>query len=383
MIHKTLCKFGNSITPFFLNCMSSLNTFYTAGPAALFPTFEMHLRTALDEQLGSISHRSSAFKKIYQHTDEQLRTLMGIPAESAIMFTGSASEVWERILLNLVELESFHLVNGSFSEKFYQYAQALGKFPHELRKPMGEGFAYNEPEIPDFVEVICVTQNETSAGVQMREADIHRLKRSHGKKLIAVDMVSSAPIPDLDMQLIDTAFFSVQKAFGLPAGLGVWIANEACLEKAQQMKQKEGISIGAHHDLPTLWKQSKSYQTPATPNVLLIYLLGKIAEDMNKIGIDVLRKEAHLKAKMIYNHLEDSALMNPAVAKEEHRSVTVAVADTVIDSAILIDRMKQQKRIIGAGYGAKKERQIRIASFPAVSVEQVEELLDALKQMEP
>jgi phosphoserine aminotransferase len=49
----------------------------------------------VDQQIGSISHRSGQFKKIYQHTDEQLRILMNLPAENAIMFTGSASEIWE------------------------------------------------------------------------------------------------------------------------------------------------------------------------------------------------------------------------------------------------------------------------------------------------
>ena len=43
--------------------------------------------------------------------------------------------------------------------------------------------------------------------------------------------------------MIDTAFFSVQKAFGLPAGLGVWIANEKCLEKAKRLAKYDGITL--------------------------------------------------------------------------------------------------------------------------------------------
>lgn len=365
--------------------MSRQKIFFTAGPAELYPTFEKHLTTAVNEQIGSISHRSSAYKKIHQHTDEQLRELMNIPAESAIMFTGSASEIWERIMLNLVELESFHLINGSFSKKFYEYAINVKKYAHKLEKPIGEGFAYDEPEIPEFVELIAVTQNETSTGVQMREPDIHRLKRSNSKCLMAVDMVSSAPIPELDLNLIDTAFFSVQKAFGMPAGLGVWIANEACLEKSLQIRNSDKLEmhIGGHHDLPTLWEQSKKFQTPSTPNVLAIYLLGKIAEDMNTIGIENIRKETDVKAKMIYNYLTDSVLLNPSVEYEPHRSRTVAVADSVIDSSIIIEKLKAKNLIIGAGYGAKKAKQIRIANFPATSIEQTEKLIAALQELEP
>lgn len=365
--------------------MSRQVTYFTAGPAELYPTFETHLQDAVNDQLGSISHRSSAYKKIHQHTDEQLRQLMNIPAENAIMFTGSASEIWERILLNLVELESYHLVNGSFSQKFYEYALSLKKYAHKFEKPLGEGFNYDEPQVPEFVELICTTHNETSTGVQMREPDIQRLKRSNSGRLIAVDMVSSAPIPDLDYSVVDTAFFSVQKAFGMPAGLGVWIANEACLEKSLQLKnsEKDEINIGAHHDLPTLWEQSKKFQTPSTPNVLGIYILGKIAEDMNKIGIENVRKETDYKAKLIYNFLEESVLLNPSVVHEPHRSRTVAVADSVIDSSIIINKLKAKNIIIGSGYGAKKDRQIRIANFPATSVEQTEQLIEALRELEP
>jgi phosphoserine aminotransferase len=250
---------------------------------------------------------------------------------------------------------------------------------------MGEGFSYDEPEIPEFTELICATHNETSTGVQMREPDIQRLKRSNYGRLLAVDMVSSAPIPDLDYNLIDTAFFSVQKAFGMPAGLGVWIANEACLEKSLKIKasEKENLHIGAHHDLPTLWEMSKKFQTPSTPNVLWIYILGKIAEDMNEIGVENIRKETDAKAKMIYDFLEESVLLHPSVKHVPHRSRTVAVANSVIDSSIIMDKLKAKNMIIGAGYGPNKNSQIRIANFPATSMEKTEQLIEALRQLEP
>ncbi|PLK45891.1 aminotransferase class V-fold PLP-dependent enzyme [Emticicia sp. TH156] len=358
------------------------NIYFTAGPAELYPRFEEFLKQAVEEQIGSISHRSGQFRKIYQHCVENLRVLMNIPETSGIFFTGSASEVWERILLNMVEHESFHLVNGSFSEKFYKYAGSLNKFAHKQEKPIGEGFSYAEVEVPEYAELICTTQNETSTGVQMREADIHKLKRSHQKKFIAVDMVSSAPIPELDLSLIDTAFFSVQKAFGLPAGLGVWIANEKCLEKSKKLAKLEGLHTGAHHTLPALWKNYETFETPATPNVLGIYLLGKVAEDMNRIGIDTIRKETDEKARKIYKYLETSSLCSIAVQNPEHRSRTVIVANTTKPSKLIIDTLKEKNMIIGSGYGPNKDTQIRISNFPSNTPEQVDNLLKELKNLE-
>jgi phosphoserine aminotransferase len=359
------------------------NVYFTAGPAEMYPTVAKHIGTALEEQIGSISHRSQKFRDIYKFTVEQLRQLMNIPSSHAIFFVGSASEIWERILMNCVEHESFHLVNGSFSKKFYEYAQGLHKYAHVLHKPFGEGFDYaNITDIPEYAELICVTHNETSAGVQMREADIHKLKRSNNKKLIAVDMVSSAPYPALDYNVVDTSFFSVQKAFGLPAGLGVWIANERCLEKAERLQKYDDFMIGSHHNLPTLWANYLKYETPATPNVLLIYLLGKIAEDLNKIGADTVRKQTNEKAKMIYNFLETSDVFSPFVKEDHHRSRTVAVADCMRPSVEVIAEAKKFGLIVGSGYGNFKDSQIRIANFPAVSIDQIAQLLNILKRIE-
>jgi phosphoserine aminotransferase len=384
--------------------------FFTPGPAELYPTVERHIQTALEEQIGSISHRSQKFRDIYRFTVEQLRTLMNIPESHAIFFTGSATEVWERIIQNCVEHETFHLVNGSFSQKFHDFAVELGKYAHKAEKPLGEGFDYedfskrsdqkktknkillrgasselldtndNQPTISEYAELVCVTQNETSTGVQMRVEDIHQLKRSHPNQLFCVDMVSAAPYPDLRYDLIDSAFFSVQKAFGLPAGLGVWIANERCLEKAKRL-QKYEIAVGTYHSLTTLWKNYEKWETPETPNVWSIYLLGKVAEDLNRIGIETVRRETDLKARKLYDFATKHPDYSVFVQNPNHRSATVVVLETKRPAEGVIEALKAKNIVLGSGYGKLKDNQIRIANFPAVSVAQVEALIEDLRKL--
>ncbi len=355
--------------------------YFTPGPAALYPTFEKHLKSFVDRQLGSISHRSQAYRDLHQFTVEQLRTLLSVPDTHQILFLSSASEIWERILLNCVEHESFHLVNGSFSQKFRDYADALHKYTHSFEKPMGEGFDAAEVTVPEYAEIMCVTHNETSSGVQMRVADIHKLKTKYPDKLLAVDMVSSAPYPALDYSLVDTAFFSIQKAFGMPAGLGVWIASEQCLAIAERLKQYDSLTIGAHHDLPTLWKFAQKHETPATPNVLAIYILGKIAEDFNRIGVEKLRKETEHKAGLLYNLVKKHENFEASVKEPRLQSQTVVVANTKIDSSAVINKLKEKGMVIGSGYGEFKASQVRIANFPATSVAQTEGLVKALERL--
>ncbi len=354
-------------------------TYFTPGPAQLYPTFEKHLHSFIANQLGSISHRSQQYRDLHKFTVDQLRILLNVPETHQILFLGSASEAWERIVFSCVALESFHLVNGSFSKKFADYSHALNKYAHKQEKPMGQGFKASEIVVPEYAELIAVTHNETSAGVQMPVTEIHKLKSKHPDKLMAVDMVSSAPYPELDYNLIENAFFSVQKAFGMPAGLGVWIVSEKCLQKAQEIK--DHYSIGAHNDLITLWKNGLNQETPATPNVMAIYILGKIAEDMNNIGVSQIRKETELKAQLLYNFIQKSNVFSAFVKEEAFQSQTVIVADTKLPSADIIKSVKESGMVLGSGYGAYKGSQIRIANFPATSISETEHLIEVLSKL--
>ena len=353
--------------------------FFTPGPAQLYPSYRQHLLDALDRQIGSISHRSRQFRSIFQETTENLRTLLGIPADTQIFFTGTATEVWERSLQNCVATESFHLVNGSFSKKFYEFATALGKHPLKVEVPAGQGFDIQQIHIPETTELVCLTHNETSFGVMMPAADIHALKKRYPAALFIVDMVSSAPYPDLDYSLIDFAFFSVQKGFGMPAGLGVWIANEKCLAKAEALAARQ-LSIGTFQSLPVLWKNAQQFETPATPNVMGIYILGKIVADMLKTGIATIRQETEAKAALLYDFLDNSETAQAFVQHKAHRSQTVIVAN-VPEASGVMKKLAEKNLIVGSGYGSHKEKQIRIANFPATTPEQIGTLLTALKEL--
>ncbi len=359
---------------------STKKIFLTPGPAALYPTFEQHLSQALELQIPSISHRGKKFQAIYQATEEALRALFELPSDYRVLFCSSANEIWERLLMNCVAEHSFHLVNGAFSKKFYQFAQALQLKSTQQTVAFGEGFNFDEITIPTESELIALTHNETSAGVIMPEATLHLFREAAPQSLIAVDMVSSAPYPALDFSKIDTAYFSVQKAFGMPAGLGVWLVNEACLAKAQTL-EAQGKITGTYHRLTHLWEVAQKFETPETPNVLAIYLLGKIAEDMLAKGIQTIRQETETKAKMLYDFASNSPSFEVFVKNPVHRSPTVIVLNYDGNSSTLLSQLSEKGFVLGSGYGEYKEKQIRIANFPATSVAEIEALIGLMKDL--
>lgn len=336
------------------------------------------MRQAFKEDVPSLSHRSKAFERISQEATEGLRQLLGIPSTHHLYFTGSANEIWERIIQNLVAEHTYHFVNGAFSKRFYEIAQLLNKKPVKLDAEMGQGYN-NLPSIPAETELIAVTHNETSTGVVTSPEFIYKLREQHPDKLIAVDAVSSLPYPVFDLSKIDSIFFSVQKGFGLPAGLGVWIANDKCLAKADQLLSK-GISIGSYHNLPSLHTHALKHQTPETPNVLGIYLLAKVTQDLLRRGIDTMRKETEYKSAALYQTLQAHALVKPFVTEKAWQSKTVIVAQSGAHTDALTRFLIEKGMQPGDGYGSAKKTQLRFANFPTHSKEQYELLIDSLSQ---
>lgn len=347
--------------------------YFTPGPSQLYHTYDYHLKKALNEELGSISHRSGTFQKIYEETEASLRELLEIPDDFKILFLSSATDIWERIIQNLVAEKSHHFVNGAFSKRFYEFAIGLGRQSTQELADQGKEFA--SFEVPTDTELIGITQNETSTGYAFDVDQLKLIREQNPDALISLDVVSSIPSIPTPFDLIDTTYFSVQKSFGMPAGLGVWIINEKTIERAQELENK-GVS-GTYRKLSTLVKSAEKQQTPETPNVVAIYILGKIAQDMNARGIKMIRNETIYKSTILYQTLESSGVFSPFVAEKKNRSKTVVVTDTPEQSRILED-LEKKKIILGKGYGAFKSDHLRIANFPAHSKEQVEMLCDLL-----
>lgn len=353
--------------------------FITPGPSQIYPGLESFMQDAIKEDICCISHRSSAYKEIHKNAVQNLKTIANLPDDYDIYFLGSATEAWERIFNNFVEKDSFHFVNGSFSSKFHQYGTGSGLNSTKVAVGHGEGFNKEHfDQIPTNSELIALTHNETSAGVQTPESDIHAVSDANPNSLIAVDMVSSFPYPQLDFNKVDTALFSVQKCMGLPAGLGVWFVNKKCRAKFNQMLEA-GKQMNPHHDITELHKRASTHQTPSTPNILGIYLLERVTRVMLEKGIDVIRKETETKFDLLNHAIQNTPFLDFGVKNENHRSRTVVVANTDITPNDLNKSLAASDLFIGAGYGNHKEDQIRIANFPAISVETMEKLVSTFK----
>ena len=351
--------------------------YFTPGPTALYYTVEEHMKTALKTGVASTSHRGQRFKDIYKECAQHLRELMVIPEDFHVLICSSANEAWERVTLNCVKEQSYHVSNGAFSSRFAKVASQLGRNARTLEVKDGEVPTIDQFDVTDKDELISICYNESATGAAAPWELIEQVREKYPDQLLAIDGVSAVPVYPIDFSKIDSLYFSVQKAFGLPAGLGIWIVNDRCVEKAKALQQ-EGIILGSYHQLPEMVEKAAGFQTVETPNILGIYTLAKVAEDMLTKGIVAIRREMDYKSTLLNVAIDQHELLQHFVKNGKYRSKTVKVATTASDSKQLIDYFGTRKMIIGSGYGGYKSQQVRIANFPTHSKEQVEMLVDLL-----
>ena len=358
--------------------MNTRKLFFTPGPSALYFTVEEHLRTGLRKQIPSISHRSKEFSQIYQQLDEGLRQLVNLPEDYRIFFTSSATEIWERLLQSCVRKSTLHLVNGAFSHRFFHIAGQLGYEPVAVEVPAGEAVRMEQLSKGMEPELIGVTHNETSTGVQQPIGDLEKLRELFPSSLLTVDAVSSFPVVQLPFETIDSVYFSVQKCFGLPAGLGVWLVNQRMVERAKQLAPTGRTS---YHGIDSFLTNYLKFQTPSTPNVLSIYLLERVIADMLEKGLATIRRETRYKSAVLYHLLESKSQIKPFVTEKPWRSETVIAGETGAHTQQLIQELNGFGLVVGSGYGEFKSQHIRIANFPTHSKEQIEMLADQLDEL--
>ncbi len=349
--------------------------FFTPGPSQLYPTITQHLNNAMRENIGSISHRGKEFQMIFQEMKELLSDVLNIPPDYEIFITSSATEIWERIIQNLITKSSHHFVNGSFSERFYNFTTAYQLKSTSQFSDFSQEFG--KFKVPDEAELISITQNETSIGYSFNPEEIKNIRENNPEKLIALDLVSAVPSIPVDLSQIDTAYFSVQKCFGLPAGMGIWIVGPKCFEVSKAKASKNEI-VGSYHSLAALKKNGDKNQTPETPNVLNLYLLKNVLKDMQFKGISSIQNETKYKAALLYQTFDQITELKTVIPYPLNRSKTVCVSEVHGGNKGLIEYLKSKQLIIGSGYGSFKDQHIRIANFPAHSKESIEMLVDEI-----
>jgi len=345
------------------------------GPSRVHEEIPHYVKEAYQKGILSINHRSEEFMKISEKTIGLLKNKLDIPRDYTIFYTTSATECWEIIAQSVMTTSGFHLFNGAFGKKWFEYSKRIFKG--------SKGFPFSHNDLIDVKKlrfgkegVICLTQNETSNGTQVSNDVIESIRSRYPDHLIAVDATSSMAGICLNFSAADIWYASVQKCFGLPAGLGVMVCSPAAMEKVK--------TVGEHNhynSLTFMAEMMEKWQTPFTPNVLGIYLLMRVMEDCKPIR-EVNRKvEQRFREWMEF--LSDRKSLQPFISNRDARSFTVIplMGKEALVTAIK-SRAKKNGILLGEGYGDLKSSTFRIANFPAIKKSEIKTLKEFLADYE-
>lgn len=350
----------------------SIVSFYP-GPSRVYSDIPKFVKDAYREGVLSINHRSEEFVKISERTITLLKEKLHIPGDYTVFFTSSATECWEIIAQSLISKRSYHIYNGAFGQKWYEYTKKIQsgakKYPFEREEEINPA----KLKFGSSDAVICLTQNETSNGTQVSNEIIRTIQENNSKHFIAVDATSSLGGIHLDIQSADVWLASVQKCFGLPAGLGLLICSPRTIKRMRKIGESDH-----YNSLTFMTDMMEKWQTPFTPNVLGIYLLMRVMEKVK--NINVIDKKIRKRYKRWMNFLNKSKVIQHLVSNSQVHSYTVIPVSADADTITEIKKSaKKEGFLLGEGYGDLKTSTFRIANFPALRKSEIQNLQSFLK----
>lgn len=346
------------------------------GPSRVHDEIPRYVADAHSKGILSINHRSETFIEISKKTIGLLKQKLTIPKNYTILYTTSATECWEIIAQSLITDRSYHLYNGSFGQKWFEYTKRLRTGATPLPFDLNQQLDPNELLFEHKSGIICITQNETSNGTQVNNSILRGIKKNNPTYLTAVDATSSMGGIALDFRAADIWFASVQKCFGLPAGLALLVLSPAAVQRARSVHDHLH-----YNSLPFMLDMIENFQTPCTPNVLNIYLLMRVMEKSKPI------KKLHEQTVKRYEEwvkfFKSFNTVKPLVTNTRVQSHTVI---PVTGTPEIIARIKQYTKkngiLVGEGYGEFKPFTFRIANFPALRAKEIALLMNVLKRTE-
>jgi phosphoserine aminotransferase len=343
------------------------------GPSRIYDEVPQYVKDAHKQGILSINHRSEEFMKMSEKTIKLLKEKLNIPKNYTVLYTTSATECWEIIAQSLITDKSYHLYNGAFGQKWYDYTKRINPVAMPLPFGMDEKLNPDKLIFDQHEGVVCLTQNETSNGTQISNSIIKNIKKNNPNYLIAVDATSSMGGIKLDFKAADLWFASIQKCFGLPAGLGLLICSPQTIERAKILNEKKH-----YNSLPFMISMMDNWQTPFTPNVMAIYLLMRVLEKADAID------DVHNKLEKQYYSWSDflnqrKNLKHLVENSAVHSFTVLPVKSTPTFVEDLKKKAKKAGFLLGEGYGEFKSSTFRVANFPALKSREIADLKSFLK----
>ncbi len=350
---------------------------FSAGPACLPLEVLKEAQSEFISYAGSgmnvmeMSHRGKVFEGIIAKAESDLRSLMGIPDDYAVLFLqGGASLQFYMIPLNLMtKFRKVHFMDtGIWSSRAIKEVE---KFATANVVASSKASAYNHiPKLnkdmftPD-ADYVHIASNNTIFGTRYASRP-----DTNGLPLVS-DMSSCILSEVIDVTDYDLIFAGAQKNIG-PAGVTIVIIKKELIENAPK-------NLPTMLDYKTHAENGSMFNTPSTYSV---YLAGKVFEWLIRNGgVPAMQAKNEKKAKLLYDYLDASSLFKGLAAKEDRSlmNVTFATGDADKDKAFLAGAEERDLLYLP---GHRLSGGMRASIYNAMPIEGVEALISYMKEFE-
>lgn len=351
---------------------------FNAGPSALplevLEKAQQQLVNFRDSGMSimEMSHRSAIFDEVHNEAIALLKKLYTIPENYEVLFLqGGASLQFTMIPMNFLQADqkASYVLSGSWSEKAFKEAKLFGT-PVEAAStkenkyrniPTLANLEFNEDDA-----YLHITSNNTIYGTQWKEFP------ETGNVPLIADMSSDILSKPVDVSKFGLIYAGAQKNLG-PSGVTVVIIRKDLLEKANK-------------NIPTMLKYSTHADSNSlynTPPTFGIYMLGEVLKWVeSKGGVAEIAKHNELKAKVIYDAIDNSNGFYTGHATPESRSlmnITFRVADEELEKQFLAEA--KATGFVGLN-GHRSVGGCRASTYNAVPLEACEALRDFMVEFQ-
>lgn len=326
-----------------------------------------------------IPHRSKEFDELFKRTGEGMKKVF-LTENRVFQPPASGSGMQEAAIRNLVDNDVLVCTNGAFADRWFSVAVSNGKQTTRLDAEWGK------VHTPDMLrealrarhyEAVAIVHNETSTGAENPMKELAETVREVSPDtLIMVDAVSSlggAKI-ETDVWGLDFVLTSSQKCLALPPGMSFAAVSDRALAKAATVPNR-----GWYFDLLLLEKHRIKDSTAMTPAMQLLNGLDFQLERIFAEGLENrwARHSAMGERVRAWGMAHDL----PPLTEPRYSSKTVSTLrnDRNMDVSALNNFLKTRGMRIANGYGALKDKTIRIAHMGETTMADIDELLAAME----
>lgn len=351
---------------------------YSAGPAAIPQEVHQQIAEELHNSPASVSllelgHRTPEFCRIAEQAEHDLRSLLNIPDDYAVLFlAGGASAQYAMVPMNFSagELPMEYVDSGHWSKLAIKQAQHYGTVHviPALIQDETQSIALKDPAQWLRASNACYchyVDNETLTGIEFPQNFMPT------DCLLGCDMTSNFLSREIDWVPYGVVYAGAQKNMGI-AGVTVVVVRQDQLKKNKHIKPAwENYQI-----------QIEAESRYNTPPIFSWYICGLVlAWTLRQGGVPEMKKRCRQRAQLLYQAIDESALYQNAVAPEfrSRNNIHFFMADPELEG-----RFVEQSLQAGL-YGLRGHRAvggIRASLYNAMTLAGVETLVSFMREFE-